>query len=302
MIKNDTLEKWLIQMRRIAEHREANSQRNIKRIYRELIKELQVYLSGEYINYAVDEKLSMPQLQMNLRYARFMEEIVSKTNYFTYQIQEEIMQLVSDTYEQVYNDTVKHVRNIVDGEGNLLTELVGIKSVSKEIIVQAVNNPIYGLTLSDLLEKHRAEIIYDIKKNITIGLMNNDRYTTMAKRISKTLDGDYEKSIRIVRTEVHRVSEAGSFDAAKDLNDVMKLGSSGYRMVKRWETMDDERVRKTKKANHVKMHGKIAELEGYFDLGRGVKTLKPEHSGDAANDINCRCMGLYDVSNEPVIN
>ncbi len=82
----------------------------------------------------------------------------------------------------------------------------------------------------------------------------------------------------------------------------MKLGSSGYRMVKKWETMDDKRVRNTKKANHVKMHGKIAELEGYFDLGRGVKTLRPGNSGDAANDINCRCMGLYDVSNEPVIN
>ena len=302
MIQNDTLEKWLIQMRRIAEHREVNSERNIRRIYRELFKELQAYLSEEYVNYAVDEQLSMAQLQMNSRYARFIEEIVSKTDYFTPQIQEEIMQLVINTYEQIYNDTVTHVKNAVEGESDLITELVGLQSVSKEVVVQAVNNPIYGLTLSDLLEKHRAEIIYDIKRNITIGLMNNDRYTTMAKRISKTLDGDYEKSIRIVRTETHRVREDGSFDAAHDLNETMKLGNSGYRMVKKWKTMQDERVRKTKKANHVKMNGKITEMDGYFNLGRGVKTLKPGNSGDASNDINCRCICLYDISNKPISN
>ena len=298
MIKNETLEKWLIQMRRIAEHRESNSMRNIRRIYRELYKELQSYLSNEYVTYAVDEQLSIAQLQMNARYARFLEEIVSKTNYFTPQIEEEIMQMVIEVYEQVYNDTVDIVKKATETELDLATQLAGLTSVPREVVIEAINNPIYGLTLSDLLEKHRAEIIYDIKRNITIGLMNNDRYSTMAKRIAKTLDGDYEKSIRIVRTEAHRVRESGSFNAANDINETMKLGSSGYRMVKRWKTMKDERVRKTKKANHVKMDGKITEMDGYFDLGRGVKTLIPGNSGDAANDINCRCICLYNISNK----
>lgn len=300
MIKNETLEKWLIQMRRIAEHREENSMRNIRRIYRELYKELQIYLSNEYVTYGVDEQLSIAQLQMNSRYARFLEEIVSKTNYFTPQIEEEIMQMVIEVYEQVYNDTVDYVKKATETELDLATQLAGLTSVPRDVVIEAINNPIYGLTLSDLLEKHRAEIIYDIKRNITIGLMNNDRYTTMAKRIAKTLDGDYEKSIRIVRTEAHRVKESGSFNASKDINETMKLGGSGYRMVKRWKTMKDEKVRKTKKANHVKMDGKTTEMDGYFDLGRGVKTLMPGNSGDAANDINCRCICLYAISNKPV--
>ena len=63
-----------------------------------------------------------------------------------------------------------------------------------------------GLTLKDTLEKHRKDIIYAIKRDIGVGLSNGDRYTTMARRISKNLDGDYKKSIRIVRTEAHRVS------------------------------------------------------------------------------------------------
>ncbi len=80
-----------------------------------------------------------------------------------------------------------------------------------------------------------------------------------------------------------------------------------------WRNMADGKVRpyskvhtskgwKTYKskthADHVKMEGQIIEAGGYFDLGHGVKARSPGESGDAANDINCRCFIEYEMMTE----
>ena len=81
----------------------------------------------------------------------------------------------------------------------------GLKGCTPDIVRRAVDTPIAGLTLNDRLEKNRKGIIYDIKKNITVGLTNGDRYSTMANRIKQSVDGNYKKAIRMTRTETHRV-------------------------------------------------------------------------------------------------
>lgn len=281
MISNATLEKWLIQIRRIEEHRVKGTERKVRSIYRKLYKELKAYIATEY------EHIELGRYQLTARYGRFIEELVNKTRYYTPQIEDEIRELIEEVYEKVYKET-----------GNALIRAgLGVKpaNLSREIIIRAIENPVYGLTLSDILERHRREIIYDIKKNITIGLMNNDRYSTIAKRIKKVLEGDYTKSIRIVRTEAHRVQEAGNYDATKSVEEELKREKSAYKLVKKWQTMEDERVRASKKANHRKLNGQEVELEEYYNLGLGVKALMPGSSGDASNDINCRCMSLTNI-------
>ncbi len=47
MIKNERLEKWLIQIRRIIEHREIGAEKNIKKIFTKLYKELLFLISNE---------------------------------------------------------------------------------------------------------------------------------------------------------------------------------------------------------------------------------------------------------------
>ena len=41
-----------------------------------------------------------------------------------------------------------------------------------------------------------------------------------------------------MRTEAHRVREAGLNDAATDIDNTLRNGSSGYVMAKTWHTMD----------------------------------------------------------------
>ena len=117
----------------------------------------------------------------------------------------------------------------------------------------------------------------------------------MAKRIAERVDMDYRKAMTIVRTESHRVQEAGYHDSATELNKTLNAGTTTKRLQKTWRTMRDERVRKTSKANHRKLDGVSIPIDEKFDLGHGVKAEAPSQSGDPHNDINCRCYLSYDL-------
>lgn len=293
-IKTSTLERHFNALRKIEEHRTAQSERNIRRIYQALLKDLRQFVGVEYATWAEDDKLTYEILQRKGQYARFLEEFERRINNITPEASAEIKQLVENMYDVSYKGMVNAVEkspNLKD----LKEKLENIKNVTPEVIRAAVENPVSGLTLSDVLEKNRKEIIYNIKRDVTSGLLNGDRMSSMAKRIANSVDQNYRKSVLIARTEVHRVREAGHHDAATELDGVMQEGTTSLRMVKTWRSMKDERVRKTSKANHRKMDGVTIPIDDYFNLGRGVKTKAPGQSGDAANDINCRCYLSYDL-------
>lgn len=296
-----TLEKYLYQLRRIEEHREVKAEKEIRKIYKELLKELNSYLADIYIHYSENDMLNYGSLAKAGMDARFLEEVEQRINGITPKVSSFIDSTVQLTYEACYDG----MRNaVVKAAGNreLLKQAFStVTAVTPDVIKRAVENPVSGLTLKDTLEKHRKEIIYDIKRNIGVGLTNGDRYSTMAKRISESVDGDYKKAIRIVRTETHRVRESGFNDAATALNDTLKQGKSGYVMAKTWHTMQDERVRpnkakgKSKKYNHVKMDGVTIPQDDLFVLPSGATCKAPSQTGVAGEDINCRCYLSYDL-------
>ena len=293
-VQISTLEKHLISLRRISENRTAESERAIRRVYKELLKDLREFIGVEYATLSEDDKLSYEILQRKGQYARFLEEVERRINNLTPAASKEITQLIEQVYTLSYEGMAAAVEKAASSE-ELAALLEGVKYVTPEILRNAVENPISGLTLSDTLEKSRKEIIYNIKRQITTGLLNGDRMSSMAKRIKESVEQNYRKSITIARTETHRVREAGFNDSAKGINDTLKQGVTSLRMVKTWRNMKDERVRKTRKANHRRMNGVTIPVDDYFNLGRGVKTKAPGQSGDAANDINCRCYLSYDL-------
>lgn len=312
-MQTKTLEKYLAEIRRIEEHRSKNAEKNIRRIYKSLLKDIQEWLGVKYANLADDEQLSVLILQKKGEYARFLEEVEQKINTVTPESAREIRKVVEQTYEACYTGMVDSVRNYVDfGE-----DLDAFGMLTPEVVKRAVENPISGLTLPDRLEKQRREVIYDIKKNINIGLMVGDRYSTMANRIRERVDISYRKAITTVRTESRRAQEAGFNDAANEADE--ELRQNGFVMVKTWKTMKDERVRpqvaayKRKKGvkarkkhtagvrsrigapNHVRMEGQTVLQNEMFDLGDGYKTVAPCQSGVAGHDINCRCRASRDI-------
>lgn len=288
------LDRLLVQVRRIEEHREKGAEAEIRKTYQKLLQELRHYMADEYSRYAEDDRLTYDILQRNGYYARFLEEVEQTIDDISPEVRRTIRSTVEQTYEHTYNGMIDCVQKAATG-----VDLGVLKGYTPEVIKRAVENPISKLTLNDRLEKHRKEIIYDIKQDISVGLMNGDRYSTMANRIKKSVEGDYKKAIRIARTETHRVREAGNHDAAVSVNDALKNSTAGVQMMKTWRTMKDERVRpakakgKNRKYDHRKMEGVSIPIDEEFTLPSGAKTAAPGQSGVAGEDINCRCYLSY---------
>lgn len=293
------LEKYLYQLRRIEEHREAAAEKEIRKIYKELLKELNSYLANIYVTYSEDDMLTYGSLAKAGMDARFLEEVEQRINGISPRVASQINDTVTLTYEACYDGMRNAVVKAAGDRELLKAAFETVAAVTPDVIKRAVNNPVSGLTLKDTLEKHRKEIIYDIKKSIGVGLTNGDRYSTMAKHIAESLDGDYKKAIRIARTETHRVRETGFNDAATAINDTLKQGKSGYVMAKTWKTMGDERVRpnkakgKARMYNHVKMDGVTIPQDQEFELPSGATCMCPSQTGVAGEDINCRCYLSY---------
>lgn len=289
------LEKYLVQIRRIAEHREKGANRKIQKMYREIADDLYGFLGKCYANYAVDDSLTFEILRSKGQYARFLEEIQHRIDGVYPQLNSAVEDMIELTYKACWQgmcDGVAKSRKTED----LHKIFKGARAITPEQIKAAVQNPIPRLRLKPVLERNRRQIIYNIRREIGIGLSNGDRMSTMARRISKCVDGDYKKSMLIARTEAHRVRELAFNDSAVHLDKVMRDSGSEYRMVKIWRNMADGAVRKTDKANHVDMEGQTVLANEDFTLVQsGGKTKCPGNSGIAAEDCNCRCFAQRDI-------
>lgn len=299
-----SLNDLLHEIRRIEQSREVLTEKKIRKIYKQLLKELNHFLADEYLKYSKDGILTVAMLQEKSRYAKFLEEIESHVNNLTPEIVALIKNTVEDTYTACYKGMSESVLKAKDTKSalNYLKDL----SIRPEVMKRAIENPVSGLTLPDILEKNRKEVIYDIKQQVNIGLMNGDRYETTAKKVAERLDISYGKATNIVRTETHRVTESGFMDCAKDISD--SLDGSGLVYTAAWRTMKDERVRpqhryRTKSgwktsisrngANHQKMEGVIIQVGDKFQLEPKVYAECPSTSGTARNDCRCRCFLEY---------
>ena len=294
-------------IRRIEEHREQLTESKIKSIYRSLMKDLNSFLADEYIKYAdEDGRLYISYLDAQNKRAKFLHEIVANVDNISPLIKEEMETLIDVTYQKSYEGMIKSLKK-ADTAGKLEAVSKDI-AVNPKVLKQAINNNISKLTLTPVMEKHRAEVVYQIQQELNIGLMQGDRYETMAKRISDRLDVSYNKAMNITRTETHRNIESGFMDCAEQLSD--KLSDSDLIYAATWRTMKDERVRPQQRrkkggkwkttiskngANHIKMEGKTVKAGDMFDLGGGVKAKAPSKSGVAAHDCNCRCFLEYNL-------
>ncbi len=169
-----------------------------------------------------------------------------------------------------------------------LTEISGRKykllPLKKEWLTATIENPLSGLTLKETLQRDRQNIIYSLKSNLIQGVNRGESFSAMAKRMQKVVNNDYQKAVRIARTETHRVKEAGTYESA------LKGEKAGIKQMKTWNSSNDGRTRK----EHRKLDGKTIPMDEYFRVG-SAKALKPGDTGRAEHDINCRCWLSYEI-------
>lgn len=282
------LQRYFAELQKIEEHRSLNAEKQIQKLYKEMLTNLQGFIGVEYAKYAEDDKLTYATLAKKGEYARFLEEVQAKVNYISPKVNKAITETVKDVYKLAYEGMVNAVAKSVNDK-ELEKLLSGIHLTPAQVIKAAVNNPVNKLTLSKTLEKNRKQIVHNIKQTVTVGIMNGDSMPTMANKIKNDVDQNYRKAMLIARTEVHRVRETGHNDSSQALDKKLAEADYKYRMVKEWRSKQDNATRHTKLANHIEMHGKVVLQDEDFDLGNGVTAPCPGQSGKAYHDCNCRC-------------
>lgn len=301
------LNSLLWNIKRIEQHRVELTDERIRAIYEQLMKDLDSFIADSYKKWAdKDGRLYLKYLDEYRMRAAFLQQIADSVDNIAPKLRDEILKVINATYEECYRGMIESLKATYTNAE--IAELLKDIDVNPQVLQYTLNNHISKLTLPAVLEAHRAQLIYQIQQELTIGLLNGDRYETMIKRISERTGFSEGKSKNVVRTETHRNVEGGFMDCAEHLQ--KGLEGSGLIYAATWRTMKDERVRPQVRrkvkgkwkttwskngANHMVMEGKTVKAGEMFNLGNGVKAKAPGQSGVAAHDCQCRCFLEYNL-------
>lgn len=278
---------YMVQLRRIAAHREAGAEQAIRLIYQDILQKLFSILGRYYTAYGTaDAILTRGDLQAVGQYKNFLQDVLVGLDGVTPEVQDTIRQAVEETYTTCYNGMAAAVQKSNAANPELSNLLQGLSATTPETVRHIVEHPMENLTLSTVLNRQRKQVVTDIKKTIAVGLANGDSYTRMAQRIADSVGKDYRKAMRIVRTEANRAINRGFQDVSEEASDL--LLDSEYVEVKEWCSMEDESVRNT----HRHLNGKVVHAMDVFHSG-GATAECPGDFGVPEEDINCRCFLAY---------
>ncbi|GGA31151.1 phage minor head protein [Psychrobacillus lasiicapitis] len=272
---SEKLEKWV-------DKELSKIEGSIRLFYRQLVNVALSELGKIYADYEEDGQLTYESLIKYDRLKKFIDSLNEHVDTMSQETQKSISAHLAESYVYSY----AWMGWVIESEAQ---KNLQYKTLKAEQIKAAIDNPVKGLTLSKTLERNRRVIIYKIQQEVTQSLVRGSTYKEMATTLKDTFEGDYNKAIRVTRTETHRVREQGTLDSAK------RASSKGVIMLKKWRNMKDSRVRKSSKANHRKMDQKKIPVDDLFDLGNGERGVAPGNTGYAHHDINCRCILVYEI-------
>lgn len=148
-------------------------------------------------------------------------------------------------------------------------------------VLKAVQKTGDDFKLSDKLSGNTTELKKQVKSELQRGLASQLSYADIARNISNYGQADMNRSMRIARTEGHRVQSEARLDS------MYAAKKKGADIVKQWDATLDGRTR----PNHRQLDGQIRELDEPFEVG-GMKVDCPGGFGIASEDCNCRCCVL----------
>lgn len=259
------------------------TERQIVKNYRRSLVNIRVDLQKLYDKYGTEGKLTYAEMTRYNRLANLHKTLEKELIDLTGSNGRETKMLAGNAYQESFYRYGYLI------EKNLRVGLrYGI--LNREVIRAAVQNPIGGLTLNEVLEKNRRDIILKVRQEVTQGLVKGESYFKMAGRIKETLGKDAPKALRVARTEGGRAQSLGMTDSLDHAE------GRGIQMDRIWVATLDGRTRDS----HQSMDGQKADENGYFTLPNGAKTRGPLQSGLASEDINCRCTVITDVDEDTV--
>lgn len=121
-----------------------------------------------------------------------------------------------------------------------------------------------------------------IRAELSRGIANGSTWNQIAGHIANGMNSPFNtainNSIRIARTEGHRIQQRSALDAQYAAKE------KGADVLKQWDSTLDNRTR----PHHRQLDGQIRELDEPFEVD-GLKAQAPGYFGKPKEDCNCRC-------------
>lgn len=273
-----TLEDYLERLNAESDKMLSSYEKTLRRAYTSLLKDMQNVIANTYAK--LDDNDLIGSLMKYNRKDNVEKVLTDLINEFS-----------KAKYKGMYNELRDQLLFAYNYYHTSLVEVAAksykLTPLKKEWLTATIENEITGLTLKETLQKDRQNIIYSLKSNLIQGVNNGESYSKMAKRMQKVINNDYQKAVRIARTETHRVKNVGTQKSAEQGQ------KAGIKQMKEWVCMNDSRARKS----HRRLDGKKIPIDEYFRVGSD-KMLVPGDGSHPEENINCRCVAVYSIADE----
>lgn len=220
------------------------------------------------------------QAQKYNRLDKIEETIASEINRINKQSIKEVNKNLYNIYKLNYKDSI-------DGFGVLLA--INIQKTPKNADIDLEESPFDTIALDNI--KDITELRKAVNRQFISSIMNGENTDKLIKRIQKITELKLSDITRIARTQTTRLENEARLDACKVVADM------GYKMVKRWDCIHDNRTRPA----HKQANGQIVDYDKPFIVD-GEKLMIPgDANGSAGNIINCRCTIVSGIMKEKII-
>ena len=173
--------------------------------------------------------------------------------------------------------TNSHIGTLFDLQGQgipLILPLDQEQMISAITLNSKLSEPLYnslGYNIDFLKTSVRQEISRGIAQSLS--------YQEISRNIKNTTNVDYNKSLRIAKTEGHRIQCESAYNVQ------VRAKQKGADIVKQWDSTLDGKTR----PSHRMLDGQIVDVDDYFKSDSGYKALYPGDFGVPSEDCNCRC-------------
>jgi hypothetical protein len=238
-------------------------------------------------------------IEIKSRIARIFEKYGDDVKYADLIAYKRLTNLENEIIEEIKNLTSENIKATRSGLKNFFSEnyyrsayaleqstglYLGFGLLNTNVITASLLNPLDRIKWSDRYKDNAQTFIKQIRSELTQGLIQGEGYAKIARSITDKTGIDFNKSVRIIRTEGHRVQNAARVVSFKKSESAAeRLGIESTRI---WIHSGNPRE---PRPDHVQMQGVEADEDGMFTLPSGVTTEGPGLSGVAEEDINCGC-------------
>ena len=184
-------------------------------------------------------------------------------------------QLIDDYLQGCYENS--HIGTLFDLQGQGVPLILPLDQ--EQMISAIVTNSKLSAPLYNHLGYNIDVLKVDVMRELSRGIAQSLSYQEIARNLKNTTEVDYNKSLRIAKTEGHRIQQEATYNVQK------RAISKGAEVMKEWDSAMDSRTRKS----HQELDGTIVGVDEYFYSIGGGQALYPGDFGIAREDVNCRC-------------